>query len=371
MSPQATLPIAIVGAGIGGLAAAIALRAEGFPVRVYEQADTKRERGAAIGLRASTVRILQRWGLADAYEPCAFRFHTIRLLRGDTGQTHGEIALPDTEGEPGQNWHDSIRRGDLHRLLSSRVPDDSVDLSRRCESVLDHGDHVELRFADGDSARALAVVGADGIHSKIRQTLTADHAVYSGLRSYPGIVPADRVRDLIPEPRALMWELAEAHSFFVVMPVQQGEYLGFDAILPATEAGDESWRSTIARDELVRRLDGFTPAVAELVRRVRETEVIAFSMYDRPPIPRWTNNRITLLGDAAHPMLPSEGQGANLAIHDAVALAAHLREAGPEGIPAALRHYSDARAPMAAEIQRMSREMSPFLRLQQPAADAR
>jgi salicylate hydroxylase len=366
MSRPATLPIAVVGAGIGGLAAAIALRAEGFQVQVYEQSDTKRERGAAIGLRASTVRILYGWGLADAYQPCAFRFRTIRLLRGNTGQTHGEIALPDAEGEPDQNWHESIRRGDLHRLLSSRVPDDSVYLSRRCDAVLDRGDHVELRFAGGGSAHALAVVGADGIHSKMRQTIGRDHAVYSGLRSYPGIVQADRVQDLVPEPRALMWELAEARSFFVVMPVQDGKYLGFDAILPAAETGDESWRSTITRDELVRLLDGFAPAVPEFVRRVQETEVIAFSMYDRHPIPRWTNNRITLLGDAAHPMLPSEGQGANLAIQDAVALAAHLREAGPDGIPAALQHYSDARAPIAAEIQRRSREMSPFVRLQQP-----
>lgn len=368
MSRPATLPIAVVGAGIGGLAAAIALRAEGFQVQVYEQSDTKRERGAAIGLRASTVRILRGWGLADEYQPYAFRFRTIRLLRGSTGQTHGEIALSDAGGDD-QNWHDSIRRGDLHRLLSSRVPDDSVHLSRRCDAVLDRGDHVELRFAGGGSARALAVIGADGIHSKIRQTIGRDHAVYSGLRSYPGIVRADRVRDLVPEPRALMWELAEARSFFVVMPVQEGEYLGFDAILPAAETGDESWRSTIARDELVRRLDGFAPAVPELVRRVLETEVIAFSMYDRHPVPRWTNNRVTLLGDAAHPMLPSEGQGANLAIQDAVALAAHLREAGTDGIPAALQQYSDARAPIAADIQRMSREMSPFLRLQQPAPD--
>jgi salicylate hydroxylase len=364
MSSPEALPIAVVGGGIGGLAAAIALGAEGFLVEVYEQADTKRERGAAIGLRASTVRILHDWGLADAYEPCAFRFDTIRLLRGDTGRTHGEIELADAAGEPGQNWHDSIRRGDLHRLLSSGVPDDSLHLSRRCEAVLDHGDHVELRLAGGGAARALAVVGADGIHSRIRQSLTADHAVYSGLRSCPGIVAADRVRDLVPEPRALMWELAEARSFFVVMPVQQGKYLGFDAVLPAAETGDESWRSTITRDELVQRLDGFVPAVPELVRRVQETEVIAFSMYDRNPIPRWTSNRITLLGDAAHPMLPSEGQGANLAIQDAVALAAHLRRAGPDQIPAALQRYSDARAPIAAEIQRMSREMSPFQRLQ-------
>jgi salicylate hydroxylase len=153
------------------------------------------------------------------------------------------------------------------------------------------------------------------------------------------------------------------------MPVQHGDYLGFDAILPAAETGDESWRDTITRDELVHRLDGFAPAVPELVSRVPETEVIAFSMYDREPIPRWTSNRITLLGDAAHPMLPSEGQGANLAVHDAVALAEHLRDADAGGIPAALQRYSDARAPIAAEIQRMSREMSPFRRLQ-PAPGA-
>jgi salicylate hydroxylase len=367
-SPQ-SLPIAVVGAGIGGLAAAIALRAEGFRVRLYEQTATKRERGAAIGLRASTVQVLRGWGLTDAYEPNVFRFDTIQLLRGDTGHPHGEIALSDVGGEPGQHWHDSIRRGDLHRLLSSLVPADSVYLSKQCDEVVDHGDHVEVRFADGGRDLALAVVGADGIHSRIRQTMAPDHAVYSGLRSFPGIVPADRVKDLVPEARALMWEREDARSFFVVMPVQQGRYLGFDAILPAAETGAESWRSTITRDELVRRLRGFVPAIPELVRRVDDTEVIAFSMYDRAPIPHWTSNRVTLLGDAAHPMLPSEGQGANLAIQDAVALAGHLRGAGPGEIPAALRRYSDVRAPIAAEIQRASREMSPFLRLQKPTPE--
>lgn len=369
MSSPESLPIVVVGAGIGGLAAAIALRAEGFPVQVYEQAATKRERGAAIGLRAGTARILHGWGLTDAYEPCVFRFDTVRLLRGDTGETQGELVLPDAGGEPGRSGHDSIRRGDLHRLLSSLVPDESVQLSKQCEAVLDRSDHVEVRFADGTSTRALAVVGADGIHSRIRRTMGSDQAVYSGLRSFPGIVPADRVQDLVPEPRALMWEREQARCFFVVMPVQQGMYLGFDAILPAAENGEESWRSTIARDELVQKLQGFVPAVPELVRRAEETEVIAFSMYDRNPIPRWTSNRITLLGDAAHPMLPAEGQGANLAIQDAVALAAHLRGVGPGEIPAALRRYSDVRAPIAAEIQRRSREMSPFLRLQKLAPE--
>jgi salicylate hydroxylase len=363
-SPE--LPIAIVGAGIGGLATAVALRAEGFPVRVYEQASTKRERGAAIGLRASTVRILHDWGLAAEYEPCAFRFDTIRLLAGDTGKTHGEIVLADPGGEPGQNWHESIRRGDLHRLLAARVPEESVRLSARCEAVLDHGDHVELRFADGSSARALAAIGADGIHSRIRQMTGQDEAVYSGLRSFPGIVPADRVKDLVPEARALMWERAEARSFFVMMPVERGRHLGFDAVLPADEPGGETWRDTVSRDDLAKRLAGFDPVVPELVRRVEETEVIAFSMYDRDPIARWTSNRVTLLGDAAHPMLPSEGQGANLAIQDAVALAEHLRGAGPGDIPSALRRYNDVRAPIAAEIQRKSRELSPFVRLRQP-----
>jgi salicylate hydroxylase len=363
MSSAESLPIAIVGAGIGGLAAAVALRAEGFPVRVYEQASTKRERGAAIGLRASTVRILHGWGLTAEYEPCVFRFDTIGLLRGDTGEKHGEIVLADPGGEPGRNWHESIRRGDLHRLLAARVPAESVRLSAKCETVLDHGDHVELRFADGSSARALAAIGADGIHSRIRRMTGPDEAVYSGLRSFPGIVPADRVEDLVPEVRALMWERAEARSFFVLMPVEQGRCLGFDAVLPSDEPGGETWRDTVSRDELARRLDGFDPVVPELVRRVAETEVIAFSMYDRDPIAEWTGNRVTLLGDAAHPMLPSEGQGANLAIQDAVALAEQLRGAGPGDIPAALRRYSDVRAPIAAEIQRKSRELSPFVRL--------
>ncbi|WP_329351918.1 FAD-dependent monooxygenase [Streptomyces sp. NBC_01261] len=357
--------VAVVGAGIGGLAAAISLRREGFRVELYEQASSMRENGTVIGNRSRTVDIIHSWGLRDAYEPLTLQIRTIRMVSGETGEYLGEIELLDEDEDPADARHHVIRRQDLQRLLASQLPAESIHLSHRCETIVDHGNRVEIRFTDGSVAHADAVVGADGIHSVVRRLLHSDRPVYCGMHSYPGVVEADRVRDLMPEgATSLMWQRTQGVGAFIAMTAHQGKYVGFDAVLPVAEAGDDSWRTTIPRDELVEKLDGFHPDVLEIVRRSTDTEVIAFGMHDREPIHDWTSNRITLLGDAAHPMLPAEGQGANLAIQDGAALGEFLRGADADGIPAALRRYSDARAPIAAAIQQRSRDLSPFSRLQ-------
>ncbi|WP_067671077.1 FAD-dependent monooxygenase [Nocardia miyunensis] len=357
MSTPESLPVAVVGAGIGGLSAAITLRRAGFPVREYEQAPRLRELGGGIGLRPRTVRILYGWGLGDEYSRYAARFDAVHGLDGRNGHPMGDITFPSETDDPADNWSDSIHRADLHNLLAAQIPAENIQLSRKCRTVVDHGDHVEIRFADDSSELASAVIGADGIHSVIRTLIRGrrDNAVYSGLQSYRGVLPMERVRDLLPQRLPCAWQILESMTMFIVMPLGKGSHVGFDALLPVARAGEESWRGTMARDALVEKLLNFDPAVPEIVRRMAETEVSAFSVYDREPITQWTSNRATLLGDAAHPFLPSEGQGANQAIQDAVVLAECLRGVEPAAIPAALRDYSDRRVPVTTEIHRMSR----------------
>lgn len=357
MPSPSQLPIAIIGAGIGGLAAAISLQRAGLRVRVHEQAPHLRELGGGIGMRPRTVKILHGWGLEDEYSQYAVRFWDVHGLDGSSGRPVGDITFPSETEDPAESWSDAIHRGDLHHLLASQVPAESIHLSRKCRTVVDHGDHVEIQFTDGSSERASAVIGADGIHSVIR-TLICQHqddAVYSGLQSHRGVLPMGRVQDLLPQRLPCVWQLGETRSLFLVLPLRKGSFVGFDALLPVAQAGEESWRSVMARDALAEKLEGFDPVVPEIVRRMGEPEIHVFSVYDRDPITRWTSNRITLLGDAAHPVLPAEGQGANQAIQDAVVLADCLRGVDPAGVPASLQRYSDLRIPITSEIHRMSR----------------
>ncbi|OOQ90004.1 putative salicylate 1-monooxygenase protein [Penicillium brasilianum] len=355
--------IAIVGAGIGGLAAAVRLRREGFDVDIYEQASELRELGAAVGLRPRTVKILESWGLKDRYLPCTSRVGNIFSLDGRTGTPIGEIVIPSETDDPDENWSDIIHRADLHSLLSSEIPHERIHLSHKCIRVTDLGDHVELAFSDGTTTTAAAVVGADGIHSRIRPVIMQTEAVFSGLQGHRGTLPFEKVKDMLPENLPCNWLLMNPDgvlSLFIVLPYAGGEHIAFDAVLPAQEAVSESWRNTTTRDELIRRLAGFEPRVQEIVRRFDQDGVLAFSMYDRDPIPVWTKNRITLLGDAAHPMLPTEGQGANMAIQDAQILGDCLSGATTDQFPVALQDYAELRIPITREIQQKSRDKRPF-----------
>ena len=357
MSSQQPLPIAIIGAGIGGLSAAISLQRAGFRVQVYEQAPHLRELGGGIGLRPRTAKILHSWGLEDEYNQYTVRFWAVHTLEGRSGQPLGDLTFPSETEDPTESWSDAIHRGDLHHLLASQVPAESIHLSRKCRTIVDHGDHVEIQLTDGGSEYASAVIGADGIHSVIRPLICQrqDHAMYSGLQSHRGVLLMERVQDLLPRHLPCAWQMEETRSLFIVLPLRKGSYVSLDALLPVVQAGEESWRSMMARDALVEKLAGFDPVVPEIVRRMEEIEVPVLSVYDRDPITRWTSNRITLLGDAAHPMLPSEGQGANQAIQDAVVLADCLHGVDLDGIPAALQRYSDTRIPITSEIHRKSR----------------
>lgn len=354
MSIENSPVIAVIGAGIGGLAAAFALNRAGFRTEVYEQSQTLRESGAVLGLRPRTVEILDEWGLGETYQKFASRFDAIQMLEGDTGQRLGEMRLGDI-GVETVPWSEGIRRADLQRLFALQVPAAALHLGRRCRTVVDHGDCVDVEFIDGGTTSVAAVIGADGIHSTIRGLFAADDAVYSGVQSYPGAVRAELVQDLLPDELPSSWMRADG-AFFLLMPAHHGEFVGFDAIIPEPHPGDDTWSRTISGEELLAKLHGFDPVVHEIIRRVEQPEFIAFGVHDRSPLSRWTAGRITLLGDAAHPLIPSEGQGVNLAIQDAAALADLLREVSPAEIPAVLQRYSALRAPIAQEIHRASRE---------------
>lgn len=356
-----TLPVphvAVVGAGLGGLAAAGALLRVGATVDVYEQAFALREAGVGMHLGSNGSRLLFRWGLEEALRAVAVRPEALEV-RAPDGRLLVRRPMGDTWEKEYGAPHLTVLRSDLHALLADRVPPGSFRLGARLTSWTEDGDGVRLRFADGRQASADLVVGADGVHSVVRRAVAGQELpVFSGSSALRGVVSAADVPGLAPDTM-YMWVGPEAR--LLVAPVDAGRRLTYVAILPETGLVEESWSATGDAAALAAAFDGWHDDVSSLVR-VAGTPG-RWALYDREPLPRWGSGRTTLLGDAAHPMLPHHGQGAGQALEDAVALAHFL-----DGTPAGLRNYEKFRRPHTTLVQLGSR--SGGARKERPTADA-
>jgi salicylate hydroxylase len=340
--------VAVVGAGIGGLAAAAALHRAGFPVDVYEQAPRLREVGVGLHLAPNGSRILHRWGLAERLREVAVCPEALEIRGWSDGRTLRRQPM-------GASWagrygapHYTVHRGDLHRLLADQVPADRIRLNHRLAGCTAADDRVRLTFAGGHTAEADVLVGADGTHSTVRRLLMpdTDAAVFSGTSAFRGLLPAAEVPGLSPDT---MYVWVGAPVRLLCYPVSAGRAMTFVAVVPDAAWDQESWSAPGDPADLAAALAGWNDdarAIAAAARDVRR-----WALYDRKPLPAWGTGRVTLLGDAAHPMLPHHGQGASQAIEDAVALAHFLAAPGASG----LRGYEDLRRPHTAKVQLGSR----------------
>jgi salicylate hydroxylase len=359
------LRVAVVGAGISGLTLAAALRRGGLRCEVFEQAEQLAEVGAGVQVAPNAARLLHRLGLAEHLDAVAVRPRAIQMSRWDDGRPITRTPLgADCERMFGAPYY-AVHRADLHAGLLALLPPNTVHLGRRCALVQEWSDRVRLSFQDGSSVSADVVVGADGIHSVVRGHLAWDAPRFSGETIYRGLVPADRVPALLAEPRVQLWLGPGQHC--VAYPVSAGRLVSFGATTPAGEWFPESWSAPGRPEELATTYRGWHPAVRELIAAA--DSVGRWALHDRDPIPRWGRGRITLVGDAAHPMLPFLAQGANQAIEDAVVLAARLAAlaaAGPASgadVERALTGYQVVRRPRAEEVQRRSRANTRALHL--------
>lgn len=349
-----SLRIAVIGAGLGGLTAAAALYARGLDVTVYERGETLREQGVGMHLGPNGTRLLERLGLGPRLAELAVRPEALEVRAFHNG---AQVAVQ----EMGEAWERQFRapyltvhRGDLHRMLAGLVPADRVRTGKELVRHEERPDGVLLEFADGTTDRADVLVGADGVHSAVRRALAGkDTPVYSGNSALRGLVAAADVPGLDP---ARMYMFAGPGARVLCYPVSGGREFTYVVVAPAPEGDAESWTSAGDRTDLDAVLAGWAPQVRELVGAAGE--VRRWALYDRAPLERWSTARTTLLGDAAHPMLPHHGQGANQAVEDAVALAVCLAEAAPDapGTTAALERYEALRRPHTTRVQLGSRE---------------
>ena len=343
--------IAIIGGGIGGLAAAAFLHRAGLPATVYEQAAELREIGAGVVVAPNAARLLRALGVLDAFSERAValdtgwefrRWRDGRVLSSEDLATRCEALF----GERTYTAH----RADLLEAVRRAVPAASVRLGKRCVALDQDGPRPVLRFADGDRAGADVVIGADGIHSMVRAALTEPvPPVYSGLCAFRALVPAADAPAFARLPAQTLW-LGPGHHL-VHYPVSAGEFVNLVAFAPAGDYTTESWTATGTVEELLAEFAGWDERLRALLRAAGTPG--RWALLDRAPLTRWTRGPVTLLGDAAHPMFPFFGQGAAQAIEDAATLARCLA-ADPAGPAAALLRYEELRLPRTTRLQEVS-----------------
>ncbi|MGP4014907.1 FAD-dependent monooxygenase [Saccharopolyspora sp. 5N708] len=342
------LRVAIVGGGIGGMATANALVRHGIEVTVYEQAPELGEIGAGVLMTPNSVRLLERIGMGSALAAAGARI-------GDGSQYYrkdGTLVAPIlTTDSRGWNGMYGMHRADLLTILADGLPTGIIHTNHRCVGFDQDEAAAHLEFDNGASATADVVIAADGIHSALQRYVVApSRPVHSGSVAYRGLIPAER----LPWWRrgvSQLWMGEGKH--FLVYPVRSGELINYVGFVPSDERTTESWSAAGDPVALAAAFAGWDSPVERLLTQVDAT--FWWGLYDREPLSTWTNGRLTLLGDAAHPMLPHVGQGANQAIEDAVALAALLATRDGATAREALQAYESLRRPRVAEVQRGAR----------------
>ncbi len=336
--------VVVVGGGIGGLFAANALVSRGLDVAVYEQAPALGEVGAGVYITPNAVRQFRRVGLEAAVQKWGALVGPQSKYYRHDGSPIAPVQVADASG---WNANFGMHRADLVDFLAAKLPAGIVRCGHRAVGFEQSADSARVRFANGASAEADVVVAADGIHSELRpHVFPPSKPVFHGTVAYRGLVTRERLPDW-PMDRWQMWAGPKKH--FLVFPVRHGTMVNYVGFVPADEEMKESWSAAGDADVLRAEFEGWDPRIAGVLAQV--DHCFRWALYDREPLPTWSKGRLTLLGDAAHPMLPHLGQGANQSIEDGMALATILAEAKSAPVPAALLAYERLRRERVAEVQ--------------------
>lgn len=334
------LRIAIIGGGIGGLTAALALKKFGFETEVYEQAPALLDIGAAIALWPNPTCVLKRLDLGETIRAHAGEMREIRWL-DRRGFLINRVRISNAV---------ALHRADLQSTLLHALPPELIKLGHSLVGYDTRGDKVFARFGNGAEIEADFLIGADGIHSHVRsQLLGHDEPVYRGYTVWRGI--AADVPGGIPAATAI--ELHGRGQRFGIGPVGSGRVGWWAAANRPEPASSHERQIEDAQHELLRLFSDWYPPVIELIEATLPQLILTTSAFDREPSGKWGDKRVTLLGDAIHPTTPNLGQGGCLAIEDAFVLARCFHEYGPT--EEALRKYEGCRYSRTAAITKYSR----------------
>ncbi|MGB3634154.1 MAG: FAD-dependent monooxygenase [Rubrobacteraceae bacterium] len=346
----------VVGAGIGGLTAAIALQRAGIEAVVLERATELREVGAGLLLGANAIKALDKIQLGDAVRGIGAST-VVGTLRSWNGEVLVSLSADRVTELVGAGSF-AVHRAELQAELLRELGEENVRLGAGCTGFAQDQDGVKVSLDDGDELNADFLIGADGIHSTIRNQLLGDEKpVYAGYTAWRGV--AEYQNDLLTGGGG--FESWWRGTRFGCARMGNGSMYWF-ATRNAPERGDDG--PTGSRRTLLEMFSGWHDPIKDLIEATGESDIRRDDVYDRDPVKRWGEGRVTLLGDAAHPMTPNLGQGACQAIEDAVVLADCLR--GKTGIAAALESYEARRTVRTSVIVRLSRRMGRVGQLEHP-----
>lgn len=342
---------AIIGAGIGGLALAAFLSRKGAKVKVYEQAKQFRRIGAGIQMSPNAMRVLRALGLESLLRQVAFQPRSWTNRVWDSGEHMFDLTFgADAETRYGAPYL-LMHRGDLHAALFSVVPQELISFDKKLIDLDPSGACVKLRFADGSCGVADAVIGADGVHSNVREILLGpEKPKFTGRVAHRAVFPSALLQGFFLDTCTKWWGRDRHIVMYPVNPQRDETY--FTTSVPDPDWNVESWSACGDMAEVRQAFLGFHEDVQRVLAAC--PKVHKWALFERDPLPRWCDGPITLLGDACHPMTPYMAQGAANALEDAAVLSRCVEQ--EQDMAEAFRRYEATRLERTSRIQLTSRE---------------
>jgi salicylate hydroxylase len=352
---ERALRVGIIGAGIGGVTLARALAQRGIEARVFERAPMFGEVGAGVQMTPNAVKVLSALGLEDQLKKIGF---LPQAMVGRNWKTARELfrtplkeSCPDLYGADFYHVH----RADLHAALASDIKPGQATFGASCTGLIQHANTAVARFADGSEFEADLIVGADGVRSVIREQLWGQEAAnYTGHMCWRALVNVDKHPLPFVSPDSSFWMGPKGHV--VTYYVKGGSMVNIVAVNESPAWVEESWNAKSTQQEMLAGFEGWHPNLIELFKRTDPDAIFKWGLFDRDPMKTWSKGHATLLGDAAHPMLPFLSQGAAMAIEDGYVLAQSLAFHGPRQLQQALCAYEAERLPRTSRVQLEARE---------------
>ncbi len=358
---QMTSHIGIVGAGIGGLCTAIALRKIGLEVSVYEQSASPDEQGAGIQLSPNASRILRALGVLDALEALSFKPRLVQFRSWKNARLIAQLPLGNTSIERHGAPYLHIHRQDLHNVLREKAmrAGAKINYAHQLVEISQNEQAVQLQFASGNIVHHDLVIACDGIKSTVRkQILNASAPMFTGHVAWRGLVKTANIPKGTVAPAATVW--LGPHGHFVNYYVCSGDAVNYVAILENQDWNDESWAIPAQKSELLTAFGGWHKKVHLLIEN--SEACYKWGLFQHQPLETWTKSRVTLLGDACHAMLPYLAQGAAMAIEDAWVLSRMLEQQEKNPV-LALPAYEKYRLARTKKMQLASAEQGDMFHL--------